>query len=39
MHLMPKQGDKNPWLFTQDYYFEKEDVPNADLEDGTLKYA
>ena len=39
MHLMPKQGDKNPWIFTQDYNFEKKDIPEADLEDGTLKYA
>ncbi len=39
MHLMPKQGDKNPWLFTQDYNFEKKDIPEADLDDGTLKYA
>ena len=38
MHLLPKQGTGLPWLHTQDYYFDKDDIPNADLEDGTLVY-
>jgi len=38
MHLMPKQGDKQPWVFSQDYYREKDEIPAADLEDGTLVY-
>jgi cation diffusion facilitator CzcD-associated flavoprotein CzcO len=38
MHLLPKQGTKLPWLHTQDYYFDKEDIPNADLDDGSLVY-
>jgi cation diffusion facilitator CzcD-associated flavoprotein CzcO len=38
MHLMPKQGDHEPWTFRQDYYTEKEEIPNADLDDGTLVY-
>ena len=38
MHLMPKQGDREPWSFTQDYAKEKDEFPNADLEDGTLSY-
>lgn len=39
MHLMPKQGDHEPWLFTQDYWYEKDALPVADLEDGSLKYS
>lgn len=38
MHLMPKQGDRQPWIFSQNYYLEKEEIPSADLEDGTLVY-
>ncbi len=38
MHMMPKQGDKQPWIFSQDYYSEKDEIPSADLEDGTLIY-
>ncbi len=38
MHLMPKQSDRAPWIFSQDYYTEKHEIPAADLEDGTLKY-
>ncbi|PHQ67126.1 MAG: FAD-containing monooxygenase EthA, partial [Sneathiella sp.] len=38
MHLMPKQGDRAPWIFSQDYYREKDEIPAADLEDGTLEY-
>ncbi|UCH49580.1 MAG: NAD(P)/FAD-dependent oxidoreductase [Betaproteobacteria bacterium] len=38
MHIMPKQGDREPWIFSQDYYQEKRTIPNADLEDGTLIY-
>jgi cation diffusion facilitator CzcD-associated flavoprotein CzcO len=38
LHLMPKQGDRAPWIFTQDYYKEKDEIPNCDLEDGALVY-
>jgi hypothetical protein len=38
MHLMPKQGDREPWIFSQDYQREKDEIPAADLEDGTLFY-
>ncbi len=38
VHLLPKQGDHEPWVFVQDYYEEKESLPNADLEDGALVY-
>ena len=38
LHLMPKQGDHAPWVFTQDYYVEKAEIPTCDLEDGALVY-
>ncbi len=39
LHLMPKQGDREPWTFTQDYWREKDEFPAADLEDGALVYS
>jgi cation diffusion facilitator CzcD-associated flavoprotein CzcO len=39
MHLMPRQGDHEPWAFTQDYWYEKDALPAADLEDGSLDYS
>ena len=39
LHLMPKQGDRAPWVFTQDYWQEKEEFPIADLEDGALVFS
>ena len=38
MQLLPKQGTHAPWLHTQDYYVDKDDIPAADLDDGTLVY-
>jgi hypothetical protein len=35
---MPKQGDRAPWVFTQDYFVEKDEIPACDLEDGALVY-
>lgn len=34
MHLMPKQGDRHPWIFEHDYPLESESFPRADLDDG-----
>ena len=39
VHLMPKSGDRDPWRFSPDYYEEKVQMPEFDLEDGTLTYA
>ncbi|MGI9325892.1 MAG: flavin-containing monooxygenase [Pseudomonadales bacterium] len=39
IHLMPKQGDHEPWSFTQDYWREKDEFPAADLDDGNLVYS
>lgn len=38
MHLMPKQGNRDAWIFTQDHWQEKAEFPEANLDDG-LKYA
>lgn len=38
MHLMPKQGDKDPWLMLHDYAVEKQLLPAADLDDGALRF-
>lgn len=38
MHLLPKQGDRQPWLHTQDYWTEKDELPAASLDDGSLRY-
>jgi cation diffusion facilitator CzcD-associated flavoprotein CzcO len=35
---LPRQGDRQPWIMTQDYYRDRDDLPSADLEDGTLIY-
>ena len=36
MHLMPKRIDKPEWRHTQDYWTEKTELPEANLEDGCL---
>jgi len=36
---LPKQGDRMPWRHTQDYWSDKDELPRADLDDGTLVYA
>jgi cation diffusion facilitator CzcD-associated flavoprotein CzcO len=38
MHLMPKQGDHQPWVHSQDYWMEKNELPAADLTDGSLVF-
>jgi cation diffusion facilitator CzcD-associated flavoprotein CzcO len=35
---LPHQGDREPWLHLQDYALDKDDLPRADLDDGTLVY-
>ena len=39
VHLLPKQGDRMPWRHTQDYWSDKDELPAADLDDGTLVYS
>jgi cation diffusion facilitator CzcD-associated flavoprotein CzcO len=38
-HLMPSQGDHAPWVYDQNYYIEKGELPAADLDDGSLKFS
>lgn len=37
-HLMPKRGKKDEWMHNQDYWAEKDLLPNANLEDGCLRF-
>jgi cation diffusion facilitator CzcD-associated flavoprotein CzcO len=36
--LLPRQGSQGPWLHRQDYAQDKVELPQADLEDGSLVY-
>lgn len=38
MHLLPKQGDREPWQHTQDYWTERTLLPAIDLDDGALVF-
>jgi len=38
MHLLPQRGDKSEWQHSQDYWSEKDILPNADLDDGCLVF-
>jgi cation diffusion facilitator CzcD-associated flavoprotein CzcO len=38
VHLLPKQGDHAPWQHSQDYWTDKDDLPDADLSDGSLVF-
>jgi cation diffusion facilitator CzcD-associated flavoprotein CzcO len=38
LHLLPRQGSHPPWLHRQDYALDREELPRADLDDGTLVY-
>lgn len=38
LDALPRQGDRDPWRHASSYYVERESLPNADLDDGTLHY-
>jgi len=38
LHLLPKQGDREPWLHSQDHAAERVALPAVDLDDGTLAF-
>jgi cation diffusion facilitator CzcD-associated flavoprotein CzcO len=38
LHLLPRQGNRDPWRHGQDYPTEKETMPRVDLDDGSLIY-
>lgn len=35
---LPKQGDREPWLNCQNYYVEKDQLPQAGFDDGVLHF-
>ena len=37
-YTLPRQGDCQPWLHLQDYAADKDELPRASLDDGTLVY-
>ena len=39
MHLFPKQGDRAPWMNTQNFALDKKMIANAPLEDGALIFS
>lgn len=39
IHLLPKRGDKDEWMHTQDYWAEKHVFPTIDLDDPTFVYS
>ena len=39
MHLLPKRGSKYIWQHTQDYWNEKEEIPNIDLDSEEFDYS
>lgn len=38
MHLLPRQGDRQPWVHTQDYQADKEELPTVKFDDGALVF-
>ena len=38
MHLLPHRCNKDEWQHSQDYWLEKDTLPQADLDDGCLVY-
>lgn len=38
MHLLPKRGDKPEWQHTQDYWKERKEMPEIDLDDPLFVY-
>ncbi len=39
LNLLPQQGDRDPWQNGLAYWVEKESLPMADLDDGSLRYS
>jgi len=39
MYLLPKQGDRSPWLNTQNYLLDRELIRNGPIEDGVLCFS
>jgi monooxygenase len=39
MHLLPKQGDQQPWLNTQNYEIDKKEIRDAGIADDALEFS
>lgn len=39
MHLLPRQGDRPPWLNTQDYLLDRKVIREAPVDDGVLTFS
>ena len=39
MHLFPKQGDREPWMNTQNYALDKKMVRHGPIDDGVLSFS
>jgi cation diffusion facilitator CzcD-associated flavoprotein CzcO len=39
LQLLPRQGDRMPWKHSQDYWTEKDELPQASLDDGALRFS
>jgi len=38
VHLLPRQGDKAPWLNTQNYMADRKSLPKREIDDGILRF-
>lgn len=38
MHLFPRQGDRDPWINSQDYFLERRQFAEMDLSEPALRY-
>jgi monooxygenase len=38
MPLLPRQGDREPWLNSQNYLLEKKQFPKAPIDDGVMRF-
>jgi cation diffusion facilitator CzcD-associated flavoprotein CzcO len=39
IHLLPKQGDRAPWINTQNYAMDKKVIREGPIDDGTLQFS
>jgi cation diffusion facilitator CzcD-associated flavoprotein CzcO len=39
VHLLPKQGDRDPWINTQNYMLDKKVIRDGPIDDGTMEFS
>ncbi len=39
MHMFPKQGDRHPWINTQDYWLDRKLIRGGPIDDGVLSFS